>query len=129
MNSEKKEEVIEKKEVVVEKAEKEDRKKKSRRQQRKPDRPRKLELKRKAVAAAPPPVEKEPPIVNQKNRCFHCNKKTSLFSTEVCRCGERFCDAHRLMWEHQCTYDIQKQHREEIRERNPVIKKIKVEKI
>lgn len=43
----------------------------------------------------------------KKPRCAVCKVKItfSKLTTNKCKCGEVFCDKHRLATEHECTYD------------------------
>ena len=44
-----------------------------------------------------------------KKSCAHpsCSKKLHLADLE-CRCGKKFCSAHRYAEEHACTFDYRK---------------------
>lgn len=64
----------------------------------------------------------------EKNRCAVCRKKINLTYIE-CRCGGKYCGAHRYADEHNCTYDHKKMNKERIKANNPEIKKDKFEKI
>ncbi|XP_014241496.1 zinc finger A20 and AN1 domain-containing stress-associated protein 6-like [Cimex lectularius] len=72
------------------------------------------------------------PTDNQKlkkaNRCAVCKKKVGLTGI-VCRCGDVFCSIHRYTDMHECPINYRELGAEEIRKKNPVVKKDKVNKI
>jgi len=51
------------------------------------------------------PAATEPAAAKGKRCCFSDCKKKLLFSDFACRCGTRFCTAHRAAEDHRCTYD------------------------
>jgi len=46
----------------------------------------------------------------KKNRCPCCQKRLTL-TDDDCRCGTRYCSAHRLPEAHNCSYDFRKANR------------------
>jgi AN1-type zinc finger and ubiquitin domain-containing protein 1 len=50
--------------------------------------------------------QKEQKEQKQQTRCIAADcKKKLVFSDFACRCGPRFCVAHRAAEDHKCTYD------------------------
>jgi len=77
------------------------------------------------------PHEKIPIKVKEiklKKRCFLCKRKVGI-NGFVCKCENTFCTRHRYVFEHDCTFDHKTYAQNEIREKNPEIKKEKFEKI
>lgn len=58
--------------------------------------------------------------------CCKCCKKINLTYIE-CKCLMKLCSKH--IHDHNCEYDYKAHWREEIRRKNPVVKKAKIEKI
>lgn len=62
-----------------------------------------------------PISDKKPPQTKSKkkksSRCKHseCKKKLS-FTDYACKCGKKFCQAHRSAPSHNCTFDWKKSH-------------------
>lgn len=46
----------------------------------------------------------------RKNRCPCCEKRLALTDYD-CRCGTRYCSAHRLPEAHNCSYDFRAANR------------------
>ena len=45
-----------------------------------------------------------------KKKCAKCSKKLPLPSRFSCKCEKTFCAAHRLSFNHDCTYDFKKEY-------------------
>ena len=60
-----------------------------------------------------------------------CKAKINIFSTIECKCGKMFCDAHRLMMDHECDKlkEEKESHKRDLIKQNPVVKNEKIEKI
>jgi hypothetical protein len=58
-------------------------------------------------------------------RCTLCQRKLSLVSYP-CRCGARYCNAHRLPADHACVYDYKTEGRRDLEEANPVVRSLKL---
>lgn len=54
-----------------------------------------------------------------------CKRKISTFTTTECKCGLYFCNSHRLMMDHECTFTEKERfkHRKKIQDDNQVVKK------
>jgi len=65
---------------------------------------------------------------SKKIKCGVCNKKITMMYIQ-CKCNEYFCKDHIYINEHNCQYDHKKHQSEKIRKNNPIIKKVKLEKI
>ena len=56
----------------------------------------------------------------KKKRCKVCRKKCK-FSAASCKCEEWYCDAHRLPFDHDCTFDWKGFYNSTLKKRNPKI--------
>ena len=65
-----------------------------------------------------------------KNRCSICNIKTGLNYFD-CKCdsSKKFCKNHRFPFEHNCLIDNKKINEQKLKDFNPVVKTIKLERI
>ena len=66
-------------------------------------------------------------IVNSKNRCEHCKRKTLLKVT--CKCKLIVCFDCRHPEFHKCTFDYHTESKELLTKSNPAIVSEKLEKI
>ena len=64
----------------------------------------------------------------KKIRCAICRKKINLTHI-LCKCNNYYCMKHRYADKHNCEFDYHKEHRDKIKLENPIIKRIKMEKI
>lgn len=70
----------------------------------------------------------EPTKKYKKPRCFECNKKIKMMAFE-CRCGNKYCNEHRLPETHTCSFDYETLGKKIIEEKNPIITNDKLLKI
>lgn len=54
--------------------------------------------------------------------CAECNKKLGITNQLQCRCGNIYCMKHLHSFNHKCTFDYKKFHKEKLIKENPVIK-------
>lgn len=67
--------------------------------------------------------------VKKKNiRCGVCRKKINLTHI-LCKCKNYYCMKHRYANEHACSFNYRKEHQDKLIIANPIVKKLKVEKI
>ena len=64
-----------------------------------------------------------------KNRCGFCSKRINITNMHMCRCGSKFCAAHRYAEVHGCNYDYKTEGREWLTKNNPVVVAPKIAKI
>jgi hypothetical protein len=62
------------------------------------------------------------------HRCFQCKKKIGFTGCE-CRCGYVFCGDHRYAEKHSCDFDYKEKRKSILKEENPVIMAMKVQKL
>jgi hypothetical protein len=65
----------------------------------------------------------------KKVRCNVCRKKLTLFTEFECKCSKKFCNLHRLPIDHNCSINIKKIHKDNLKKINPKIIKKKIDKI
>lgn len=58
-----------------------------------------------------------------------CQRKLNILTDYPCKCGKCFCNYHRFIDDHKCTYNYKEEHMKELAKRNPLIKRDKVDKI
>nr|GEU69810.1 ribonuclease H-like domain-containing protein [Tanacetum cinerariifolium] len=58
-------------------------------------------------------------VVKKRNRCHVCNKHVGLVPFS-CRCGESFCDLHRMPKKHVCKFDFKAAGRVVLEKHNPL---------
>lgn len=60
-----------------------------------------------------------------------CRAKVNTFSTTECKCGNMYCPKHRLMMDHECDKlnERKEEFKRELKVKNPVVKRDKMEKI
>ena len=72
-------------------------------------------------------------IINNKKKCYYCNKKLKLLDEYICKCKNYFCAKHRLCHMHNCQFIKKVEYKQNckkiIKEENPKIKGKKIEKI
>ena len=74
-----------------------------------------------SIAEEPLQPEEQKREVN-KERCLSCNRKLKLLGIE-CKCGDFFCNRHRLPEEHNCPFNHKDVGKQEL-----IKKVLKVEK-
>lgn len=57
---------------------------------------------------------------DKKEKCHKCNKKLLLIHF-TCKCNNKFCIKHQSAHSHNCSYDIKKEKKDEIKKNNPKI--------
>ena len=65
-------------------------------------------------------IEETKKVKKNKKRCLICNKKLGLIDYS-CRCGNFYCQKHRLPELHSCSFDYQKSGKELLDKNNPTI--------
>eukprot|EP00477_Mikrocytos_mackini_P000628 GAHX01000672.1.p1 GENE.GAHX01000672.1~~GAHX01000672.1.p1 ORF type:complete len:175 (-),score=38.02 GAHX01000672.1:27-551(-) len=55
-------------------------------------------------------------------RCFACERKLRLALQYSCRCGNMYCNKHKSSRDHNCSFDYQKEAKENIEKNNPEIR-------
>jgi len=65
----------------------------------------------------------------ESKRCQECNKKIKSLLPIRCKCGNYYCNKHKIPQDHSCKYNYINQNKKELDENNPIIKKAKVEQI
>jgi predicted nucleic acid binding AN1-type Zn finger protein len=68
-------------------------------------------------------------MTEKKVRCNVCRKKLTLFTEFDCKCFKKFCNLHRLPIDHNCSINIKKIHKNNLKKINPKIEKKKIDKI
>nr|GEX68942.1 putative zinc finger A20 and AN1 domain-containing stress-associated protein 8 [Tanacetum cinerariifolium] len=58
-------------------------------------------------------------VVKKRNRCHVCSKRVGLVPF-LCRCGESFCELHRMPEKHTCKFDFKAAGRVVIKKQNPL---------
>jgi len=53
----------------------------------------------------------------RRKRCFFCGRKVGLEGFQ-CRCGNTYCELHRLPFQHECTFDLSKDYRKHLMKSN-----------
>lgn len=81
-----------------------------------------------ASVNAPASAPKEDDTKPKKSRCVTCRKKVGLTGFP-CRCGGLFCSLHRYSDKHECTFDYKELGQQQIRQNNPVVMGVKINKI
>jgi len=69
--------------------------------------------------------DKEQGQEKDTRRCACCIKKLPL-TTFPCRCGKKFCSAHRIDSAHACTFDYKKQSQNQL---STILVKVNGEKL
>ena len=64
-----------------------------------------------------------------KRRCLDCNRKLTLSTEYVCKCGGLYCSKHKFADMHACTYDHKNEWRKSLTEKNPQVVADKISKI
>lgn len=66
------------------------------------------------------PVEAAQMKQDDKNKCYHCKKKTGMYGFQ-CKCGFNYCKLHRIPEDHECTYDFATLGRQQLEKNNPLL--------
>lgn len=63
-------------------------------------------------------------------KCCHCKKKRIGVIAFTCKCGlEKLCSRCRMPEDHNCTFDFQKDAKEKLEEKLPLVIPSKIDKI
>ncbi|XP_053610794.1 AN1-type zinc finger protein 4-like isoform X2 [Plodia interpunctella] len=81
-----------------------------------------------ATGPAPPPAAASGGG-GGRARCSWCRKRLSIATEHACRCGARFCAAHRYAEVHGCDYDYRAPAQRRLRRDNPRVAAPKLPKI
>mgnify|MGYP006088015685 CR=1 FL=1 len=65
----------------------------------------------------------------KKMKCFLCKKKIKSVIPIKCRCEQYFCRLHKMIDEHDCSFDYQGNQKKKISKYNPKIEHHKFEKL
>jgi len=63
-----------------------------------------------------------PPLTDLPTRCALCQKKLGPSNQYRCRCEKVYCIKHMHSFNHSCTFDHKKFHREQLMKENPLLK-------
>ena len=76
-----------------------------------------------------PPVTPTRKKRGKRPRCHECGRHLKLTATYSCRCGNDFCDKHRLSETHSCSFDYRSEGRRLLQISNPLITPQRLPKI
>ena len=77
----------------------------------------------------PPVTPSRKKRAGKRPRCHECGRHLKLTATYQCRCGNDFCDKHRLSETHSCTFDYRSEGRRLLQISNPLITPQRLPKI